>query len=116
MFHFEKFPVYIAAEKFNKDISYLLKNSSSISLSLRDQLDRASSSILLNIAEGAGKYSKRDKRNFYTIARGSVHECVAILRLLRVRGFFDAEKFDNLYNQLDIISRMLSGLIKKMSV
>ncbi len=38
---------------------------------LRDQLTRASTSIVLNLAEGAGKVSKADKRRFYLTARGS---------------------------------------------
>ena len=48
---------------------------------LRDQLDRASSSIVLNIAEGTGKTTEKDKRRFYAIALGSLRESVAILDL-----------------------------------
>jgi four helix bundle protein len=46
---------------------------------LRDQLSRASTSIVLNIAEGAGKYSGGDKRRYYLSASGSATECAAIL-------------------------------------
>jgi len=53
---------------------------------LRDQLDRASVSIVLNIAEGAGRRSLRDKAHFFTIARGSATECAAVLDLLLARG------------------------------
>ena len=53
---------------------------------LREQLDRASVSIVLNIAEGAGRRFARDKANFFTIARGSATECAAILDLLLARG------------------------------
>jgi four helix bundle protein len=53
---------------------------------LRDQLDRASVSIVLNIAEGAGRRFARDKANFFTIARGSATECAAVLDLLLARG------------------------------
>jgi four helix bundle protein len=55
--------------------------------SLRDQLDRASVSIVLNIAEGAGRTSGPDKANFYSIARGSATECAAALDLMLARGF-----------------------------
>ncbi|HVV85521.1 MAG TPA: four helix bundle protein [Kofleriaceae bacterium] len=46
---------------------------------LADQLARASTSIVLNIAEGAGKYSRPDKRRYYVSAIGSTTECAAIL-------------------------------------
>ena len=57
---------------------------------LRDQLDRASVSIVLNIAEGAGRVSPADKARFYAIARGSATECAAVLDLLSARGLVDA--------------------------
>jgi four helix bundle protein len=48
---------------------------------LRNQLDRASSSIALNIAEGWGRRTFADQRNFFTIAYGSAKEVQAILGL-----------------------------------
>ena len=56
---------------------------------LRDQLDRASISIVLNIAEGCGRRSPADKGRFYSMARGSATECAAILDLLAARGVVD---------------------------
>jgi four helix bundle protein len=53
---------------------------------IRDQLDRASVSIALNIAEAAGRRMARDKAHFFAIARGSATECAAILDLLLARG------------------------------
>ncbi len=49
------------------------------SRSARDQLDRASLSVVLNIAEGAGRRAPRDKARFYSIARGSANESVALV-------------------------------------
>jgi four helix bundle protein len=49
---------------------------------LRGQLDRASVSIVLNIAEGSGRFTPADKAHFYRIARGSAMECLAALTLL----------------------------------
>jgi four helix bundle protein len=52
---------------------------------LKDQLDRASLSIVCNIAEGAGRRSRKEKRRFYTIARGSATETAALVDVLRLR-------------------------------
>jgi four helix bundle protein len=48
---------------------------------LKEQLDRAASSVALNLAEGAGRQSKNDQRRFFAIAFGSLRECQAILDL-----------------------------------
>ena len=52
---------------------------------LRDQLRRASLSVPLNIAEGAGQRSSAQKRRFYGVARGSAMECAAIFDVLCLR-------------------------------
>lgn len=49
---------------------------------LSDQLDRASISAALNIAEGAGRSTPREQARHYAIARGSAFECLAILDLI----------------------------------
>ena len=48
---------------------------------LVEQLNRASLSIAANIAEGNGRFTKPDRKNFFGIARGSVQECVPLLEL-----------------------------------
>ena len=52
---------------------------------LKDQLNRASSSIALNLAEGAGRFNKKDQRRFYKIAYGSLRECKAIIEIGEIR-------------------------------
>ena len=49
---------------------------------LRDQFNRSSSSIALNLAEGSGKSSKADTKRFYQIAFGSLRECQSIIQLV----------------------------------
>ena len=71
MFDFEKLNVYIKAKQFNKSITTFL-DENKVDKVTHDQLRRASFSIMLNIDEGAGRFTNKDKRNFYVIARGSV--------------------------------------------
>ena len=60
--------------------------AASLNANLRDQLLRASSSVVLNIAEGFGSSSRGIKRRHYEIARGSATECIAALDLASVLG------------------------------
>lgn len=85
MFDFQNLEVYKKAKELNKKVLYFLREHKEIDSYLRDQLRRASISMVINIAEGSGKFSKADKRNFYTISRGSAYECVAILNHFRLK-------------------------------
>lgn len=78
---------------------------------LADQLNRAAISISANLAEGNGRFTKPDRRNFFGIARGSTIECVPLLELARRRGLVDGDHHVELQRQLEEIARMLSGLI-----
>ncbi len=60
---------------------YRLAAAQPLPAHLKNQLDRAASSIPLNLAEGAGRFSKNDKKRFYRIAFASLRECQAIIDL-----------------------------------
>lgn len=79
---------------------------------LADQLNRASVSIAANLAEGNGRFTKPDRRNFFIIARASTRECVPLLELASRRGLLQEAQHTNLRTRLEEISRMISGLIK----
>jgi four helix bundle protein len=75
----QNFRSYTIAVEF-----YELASLSKIRGHLRDQLLRASSSIVLNLAEGSAKASQADRKRFYRIAFGSQRECVAIVTIGRL--------------------------------
>jgi four helix bundle protein len=83
-----------------------------ISRSFADQLQRASLSIPLNIAEGNGRWHKPDKRQFFWIARGSSFECVPLLEILHSRGLLPEVDYQVFRMELEEIAKMLTGLIK----
>jgi four helix bundle protein len=64
------------------------------------------------MAEGNGRSTKADRRNFFIIARGSVQECVPLLELAQRRRLLTPEEHISLKESLEEIARMLSGLIK----
>ena len=76
---------------------------------LREQLKRASLSIVLNVAEGAGKFSKAEQKRYYGIARGSAFECYAAIEAAHV---LDLEKSTSLRDAIDLIDRIISVLTK----
>jgi four helix bundle protein len=69
----------------------------------------------LNIAEGSGRFAKKDRRNFFVISRSSVFECVAILDVLKDENIISTEEFEVLENQADELSRILYTMIKNLS-
>ena len=85
-FQCERLDVYRVAVKFHRSIVPLRNVRGAADL--RDQLIRASESIVLNIAEGAGRFGADDKRRFYRMANGSAMECAGALELLHNRGIF----------------------------
>jgi len=81
----------------------------------KDQLDRASTSVPLNIAEGNGKFSAKDRARFLEMARGSALECAACLDVLLVRKLASEEQVVLAKDQLARIVQMLIGLLRKFS-
>ncbi len=112
MFDFQKLSVYQKAKSFRKATTDLIRQNS-FDRTTNDQLSRASMSIALNIAEGSSRFSMKDRRRFMIIARGSAFECFAILEILNDDNELPTEIFLELTNQLEELSKMLYGLIKK---
>ena len=84
----------------------LFKNCQKLHLKpfLRNQLDRASSSIVLNLAEGNGRRTTNDRKHFFQIAYGSLKETVAILDI--------SNASPSLIQQADILGAYLYRLIQ----
>lgn len=114
MFPYEKFPVYQESMQFYLEIQPLARNPR-VGKDLQDQIDRAARSIVLNIAEGSGKHGRKDKRNFYLRARGSAQECAAALAMIRIQIGMEITEYQRLYTRIDLVSKMLTGLIKTFS-
>jgi len=112
-FDHEKLIVYQRALEFIVKINPIL--NSNFKSSVIDNLDRASTSVVLNIAEGTGKYSPKDKSKFYDIARGSALECAACIDILLERKKMSVEDAVSNKNMLIEIVSMLFGLIKSIS-
>ena len=109
-FQCERLDVYQAAVKFHRSIVPLRQVRGAADL--RDQLIRASESVVLNIAEGAGRFGADDKRRFYRMACGSAMECAGALELLHNRGILSEAGYQARRDLLIRIVQMLARLCR----
>ncbi len=79
---------------------------------LRDQIRRASFSIMANIAEGHGRRSNSEFANFLNLARGSAHEVQSHLHIAAGLGYIEKSDFDELLSLISEISKMTLALAK----
>lgn len=114
MFDFQNLTVYKRAKLFHVNCKNIILENK-FDRYVNDQLGRASFSVPLNIAEGSGKFSKADRRNFFTIARASVFECVAVLDILKDENKISEIEFEKLLIDADELSRILYSMIKNLS-
>ena len=115
MFDFQKLIVYQKSIEFYTGISNEIIKKNFIDKIGKDQLRRASMSITLNIAEGTSRFSTADRRNFYTIARGSLYECIAIFDLLIKDGLIDTTLHLNFSTLGEEMSKMLYSMEMKLT-
>ena len=113
-FDHEKLEVYQESLVFCGWVGQFL-DTISAKAAAKDQLDRASTSIPLNIAEGNGKFSRRDRARFFEIARGSALECAACLDVLAVRRLVSDSQIEGGKERLVHVVRMLMGLLRRFS-
>jgi four helix bundle protein len=113
-FDHEKLEVYREAIGFAGWLSVILEGTVRVG-DVKDQLDRASTSMPLNIAEGNGKYTPKDRCRFFDTAHGSALECAAGLDILVAQTKLTPEQIRPGKERLQRIVRMLMGLIKRNS-
>jgi len=113
-FDHEKLKVYQDAMGFVAWVDELLESVPK-STAAHNHLDRASTSVPLNIAEGNGKHTGADRCEFFDIARGSALECAACLDVLVAKKKIESATADDGKAALVEIVSMLVGLIRANS-
>jgi len=108
-FDHEKLDVYKVSIDFVVMMDQIIEQFPRGRAYLADQLQRAATSVPLNIAEGAGEYSGAEKNRFYRIAKRSATECAGILDIcMRLRLI---EK-DQYVQGRELLTRIVSMLTK----
>ncbi len=114
LFDHEKLRVYQASIEFIIWLETILQKVPKRN-AVYNQLDRASTSIPLNIAEGNGKFTKPDRCKYFDIARGSALESAAAMDILAAKKIIDENDLIPGKKILRSIVSMLVGLIKSTS-
>ena len=110
-FYFRRLDVYRNAKQLSRLIYELLrKYPAEERFALCSQLRRAVTSIPINIAEGFGRFSSKEKAHFIEIAFGYVTEVLCEIELSLDEGYISQEEFKQVEERLSVIGKQLSGL------
>jgi four helix bundle protein len=112
MLDHEKLDAYQCGIRFAALAFQILEHMPRGQSELADQFKRAVLSIPLNIAEGAGKPTNKDRARFNAIARGSAMECSAILDVLRLQALAEPHAVSEAKGLLVRIVAMLSKMCR----
>ena len=111
LFYYRRLDVYQNAKKLAIDIKEILEGfPAGERYALTDQLRRASTSIMFNIAEGFGRYTNKDRIRFIDIANGSVMEVSSELELAESFGYITSEDLKKFDDMILVIVRQLATL------
>jgi four helix bundle protein len=108
-FDHEKLDVYQIALEFVAHANTTIKTLPKGKANLADELHRASTSITLNIAEGAGEFSKNEKIRFYRMAKRSATECASIFDICKKLHLVEME---NIFKARELLTRIVAMLTK----
>lgn len=115
MQRFEELEVWVKARKLTQEMYEITKTKEfERDKDLVSQIRRASVSIMANIAEGKERGSEKEFRQFLFTAKGSAGEVRALLYVAVDQNYIEEYLFDKLIDQTAEVSRMISGLIKKL--
>jgi four helix bundle protein len=117
-FSFENLDVWKRAVEFVKIVTELTEaiNAKRKHFRLTEQLESAVASVALNIAEGSGRYSRKEFIRFLYVARGSLYETVTLLTIFKSNDWITDQQFVHIKDLSHILARMLSGLINSLKL
>lgn len=112
---FEDLHVWQKARELNRQI-YLATKTTTFArdFALRDQIRRASISVMSNLAEGFDRGSRNEFQRFVAIAKGSCAEVQSQLYAAMDIGYMTSEQCKSLLEQAKEVSRMLGGLRRSL--
>ncbi len=114
-FNFEKLDVYKRSINFVNKIYKITKDFPANEIyGITSQIRRASLSVPSNIAEGSGRYHKKDFAQFLRIARSSIYECVPLLEIACNENYITKSFFEESIVDCNELAKMVNGLITSL--
>lgn len=112
---FEDIQAWQKSREITRSVYRVTKNGQfAKDFGLRDQIRRASVSIMANIAEGFARRSDKDFAYFLNISRSSGAEVQSHLYVAFDEGYVDENEFREIYSGLEEVSKMIFGLVKHL--
>ena len=113
---FEDIEAWQKARELTREI-YKITNQGAFArdFGLRDQIRRASVSIMSNIAEGFGRGGNREFIQFLSMAKGSVSEVQAQLYVAVDAGYLTKDQFQQLYSLSQSTGNLIGGFIRYLT-
>jgi four helix bundle protein len=117
-FGYEDLKVWNMAVDFAVKVIELVENLETDRKHYRlfEQIEASSTSISMNLAEGKGRYSKKEFIHFSYIARGSLYETMTLLEIFRRKKWISTDKYTQLEEDAKEIASMIKGLINSISM
>jgi len=115
-FYFKDLDVWQKSLDFARNVIQEVENNSSGRKHFRllEQIESSATSVSMNIAEGKGRYSKKEFVHFLYIARGSLYETITLLTIFQKMNWIQKQTTDELEKQGLEITKMINGLIKSI--
>lgn len=114
----EKFEDLVAWQEARKLVNLIYgvtQKSNFKDFGLANQIQRAAVSVMANISEGFGRFSFKDSKQFFTIARGSIAELQSHLYVILDQTRISKNEFNDIYEQSIKVNKLINGLIRNVN-
>jgi four helix bundle protein len=115
-FGYEDLEVWNKAVDFAVTVIDMVQESSTDRKHYRllEQIEASCTSVAMNIAEGKGRFSKKEFVQFLYISRGSLYETMTLLEILRRKSWISDEQYSGIAQDGKEVVSMIVGLIKSI--
>jgi len=115
-FGFKELIIWRKAIDFSKNVINLVDNIKTEKKHYRitEQTEASATSVAANIAEGKGRFSRKEFKQYLFIARGSIYETITFLNIMKELGWLTVSEVEIIEKEGLMLNKMLNSLINKL--